>query len=248
MLQRLSHVACVLWVVAVLSSVGAAQADSTVYNANADMIASEAGGSPSGTFGPWTIGWADPLTLPATAPIGDRATYSVSGWGRADNSDATYVCVNSLGAANESLSALTLAKDEMVFHPGNLYVESDGYAVLNWTAPRSGTININTAFRNASTGPAATSAVFVGKNYSWLYGQNYSAVLDSTTTSLSCNLTGISVAAGDIITVDVGSYTDNVGDYVGVFHTITYVPEPASLAMLVTATAGLLCYAWRKRG
>ena len=87
------------------------------------------------------------------------------------------------------------------------------------------------------------------KNYAHpqLFGESYSALLNSTTTSLTSNLTGISVAVGDIITLDIGSYGDNATDYVGVFHTITYVPEPSSMAILGWALVGMLAYAWRKR-
>ena len=128
------------------------QADTTVYNANTDMIASETGASPSATFGDgnvWQIGWADPLTFPAAAVVGSAATSHLSGWGRADSNDASYVVVNSLGATNTAASSWSpLAKDEMVFHPGNPEIESDSYTLLNWTAPRAGKINVTTSFEN----------------------------------------------------------------------------------------------------
>ena len=185
-----------------------------------------------GRSGQWTIGYADPLTLPATAPIGGG---SVAGWGSADADAASYVVVNTTGAAYGASPGLHLAANEIDMHPGN---GSGGisYVLLNWTAPRAGTIGVSTAFEDAMN-DTATCGVWVGKNYSWFFN----GTILPTSTTLTCNAPGISVVAGDVITIDIGndSNSNNLGDHVGVFQTITYAPEPSSMAILVSALVGL---------
>ena len=58
--------------------------------------------------------------------------------------------------------------------------------------------------------------------------------------------TGLAVTAGDTIDFVLG----RVGSGYAVTQlaaTISYVPEPPTLALLVAGLSGLLCYAWRKR-
>jgi hypothetical protein len=242
MSRRMSLVWCVVAAVLVFASAGASRAEQMVYNANTDMVASETSGSPSPTFGQWTIGWADPLTLSGLVVIGDRPTYKLSGWGQADAGWAPYIYVNSLGGTNTLLPSMTPAKDEIGVHPGD-GLTGGYYAFINWTAPRAGMVNIATTFESISNGTSATADVYIMKNYSWLVNGN----IHAGNPTLAYNLTAIPVAANDIITVDVGNGADGNGsDHVGVFHAITYVPEPSSMAILGSALIGMLAYAWRK--
>jgi hypothetical protein len=236
MSRRMGLVVCVVGTVLTFVSAGALQADT----ANLNMIASETGGSPSPTFGPWQIGWADPLTYPAAAPVGGGA---LAGWGEADADWAPYVFVNTTGAPWGSSPGLHLAKDEMGFHPGNV-TDGGGFAILKWTAPMDGKINISTIFEDAN---AATTANYVMLVHGGTYTHLAEGTIDGSHHTLTYNLTGVSVVAGDSILVDVGSNGDNTGDFVGVFHTIDYVPEPSSTAIMASALIGLLAYAWRKR-
>jgi hypothetical protein len=245
---RIPFVAMFLVVLSMCMAVASLHADVS-YNANTDMIVKETGGSPNATFGPWQIGWADDLTLPAAAAVNSTTlfgTAGLSGWGKAADVTSPYVVVNTSGSTYSALGgALNVDAGEMVFHNGPL--TGSNYTLLNWTAWKDGLINIDTLCKQDHAGTAINC--FIGKNIG-KGGAWFSSTLNEISPAhptFESHITNVSVVAGDTIMLDFGYSSGYENNYVGVFHGVTYVPEPCSMMLMATGAIGLLAYAWRKR-
>jgi hypothetical protein len=253
MLRRMHVVMCVVSAVLVFAAAASLQAETMAYSANADMVASENGLSPSGAFGQWKVGYADSVTLPATTAVDSTTVFGsagLSGWGSSADGSSCFVAVNKSGAAYSAMDGdLNVDANELVFHVGSV---SSGlnFSLLNWTAPRAGTVTIDTLCKMDH--PETAINVYIGKNIlggsggGWIVNQHE---VSATYPTFDSSITDVSVVAGDTILLDVGYTGLAANSYLGVFHTITYapIPEPSSMMILASAVIGLLVYAWRKR-
>jgi hypothetical protein len=232
---------------------GAAMALS--YDANAAMVA-DVTGSHANPYGPWHAGYmpngADWVTGSTWFTSANQYQDSAAAGWKVNNPDGTpSVAVNYTGA-DENNGMLSLKKDMIVLAPG-----SDGsMAELRWTAPTSGAVDIHAVFSNAFVPFSATTDFWMQKSPAgggngtgadlFTYG-----TIDSSHQSIAKDVSNVSVAVGDNIYVLVGTHWNgNGGDCTGLQWTITYhpAPEPSSIAIVGSALAALLCYAWRKRG
>jgi hypothetical protein len=226
-------------------------AQAVVYNANTDMVANVTNHNAAlNPYGPWSYGyipnWNDWVTgvhwfnSTADTPVhdGQRAGWHTSG----ATYDYPHVLVNYTGAdLGGPLTGIT--KDMITLNPG----QYGQWVEFRWTAPTAGKVNISSVFSNPLG--TATAEVWMQKNGVNLLGVEDLSI-NSTTPTQTVNLSNVSVAVGDKIYAIVGYGPNNsgLGDTVGLFQSITYVPEPSSIAILGSAMVALLCYVWRKRG
>lgn len=236
MLCKLRIVACVLAAAGMAWSAGMSRAE-TVYNANDAMYASETSGTPSAAFGGvWSVGGRS-----AAASI-DLTLYGVhvgadgySGWAYAADWLSDVVCNVSGGTQSNGLGPKGFH-----FHPTD--GTSADYAVLRWTAPSAGIISTATTF-GALGGTTSTDVHVVLNGVSLFDG--YVTTGGGT---VDASLANVTVAKNDVLDVIVGDGNNGIGgDATGVFHSVTLVPEPSSIAILASSLLGLLAYAWRKR-
>jgi hypothetical protein len=258
-------------VVVVLGLAACAQA-AVIYDAGPEMaayVASGTTGNLAPAFGQWTVGWRAhsaalttnsfnaftagnfQQTTEIASPDLDGCAVWETSW--AENMlGVQYSGSIQWNAGGDEMSTVTLNQmvvDQTVGTGTNM-------PVLRWTAPQDGVISVDTAFRaiceNGTNAPislyllqgrgAASSTIFnatIGPQ-AWVNGDpdNRSRTADASVTAW--------VNAGDVI--DVTSFA---GSYVNLLaidsHMITYVPEPGSVALLISGALGLVCYAWRKR-
>jgi hypothetical protein len=235
------------------SMVGAASA--VTYNANTDMVANVTNNNPAlNPYGPWSYGyfpgWDDWVTGVHWFDSTDTSVHDGqrAGWNKITGEQPLpHVLVNYTGA--DLTGPLTgITKDMITLNPG----QYGNWVEFRWTAPTAGTVDISSTFSN----PLGTATAEVWMQKSPAGGGAGTGVdlfpyltIDSTTPTVTKNISDLSVAVGDKIYVIVGygSNSNGLGDTVGMFQTITYTPEPSSIAILGSAIVGLLCYAWRKR-
>jgi hypothetical protein len=157
-----------------------------------------------------------------------------------------------------------LRPGEVAIFPANL---GWGYTpVIRWTAPEAMTIAIDAAFRghdetttdvhvllngDMTDGPEWGSPTFTGTQLmDGVIDGNYGCVdlsIPQSGTIQEQTYAGvITVAAGDTIDFVVGYGPNHFygGDLTGVTATITTVPEPSTLVILVLGVLGMIC--WRK--
>lgn len=115
--------------------------------------------------------------------------------------------------------------------------EAGGYTTVRWTAPAAGTYGITAAFKDIRNTGDGSSQAYVCVNGAFVF------------TGLA-NAAGVSWSPSQGIEVAVGDTVDfvTVGATVTMLDaTISQVPEPSSILLLVAGILGLSVYAWRKR-
>jgi hypothetical protein len=127
--------------------------------------------------------------------------------------------------------------------------------VIGWTAPITGTVDINWTFALAGSpglvsgdgiglqiGMAVPAGVFPGQDFA------QQAVFPTTAGPMISSITGLSVTTGDTVYWVVDAWaTGGTADITKASITITQVPEPSTLTLLGCALAGLMPFARRKR-
>ena len=208
------------------------------YNANADMVANETGGAPSLPFGDdnvWSLGYRELLTgadfneLPIhqRSPLGKTAT-TLFGWAELDK-DVPFVTVNPTGASggvdrgDNSHGPYPLEPDQIVMHPGWSAISK--YAVLRWTAPRDGVVDVSTRFTALDI---TTADVHLMKNGSSLFDRIVNNAAGAKNVNVNARINQVKVSKGDAIEFVVGPNGICGGDAVGVFHSITYSSDSIS--------------------
>jgi hypothetical protein len=131
------------------------------------------------------------------------------------------------------------------WQPGQLALNPGGsaYALVRWTAPSSGLYDINATFSGLSSIGASTDVHILLDNVSIFN----SAVNGSPAPT---SYSGIqSVLAGDRIdfAVGFGGNGNDQEDVTGLSATITAVPEPGTLGLVVTGLGCLLSFRFLKR-
>ena len=224
MSRRLSFVACVMGVVAILSSASMLQA-TTIYNANDDMYASETGASPSSEFGQWSLGYrADNDTAGGFPYFAVNASATAFNWGWYRNG-ATDMGIKDIGINPDNATA----------------------GVLRWTAPGAGTISTSTMI-NAGVGPDSFGGIDIHLLLNGVSQYDNTFTMEAGVTISASDLT---VATGDVLDLIIGDGSNgNSYDLTGITsHVVTFtpIPEPTTIVLLSYGMFGMLAYAWRKR-
>jgi hypothetical protein len=110
--------------------------------------------------------------------------------------------------------------------------------VVRWTASAAGTYDVSATFTDVSSGGGAA----------YVYGYVNSVQQFSATTSpATWTASALSVVAGHTIDFVAGPEGNGWAIPTRLDATITLVPEPSSIVLLVLGVLGLVCYARRKR-
>jgi hypothetical protein len=226
-------------------------------------------------FGQWSVGYrshstpftTNSFTAYTAAQYKDAAEVdaSLAGIGIWETSWAeNMIGVQYSGSKNWNVpgSAMsTTSVNQMVIDQSVPTPTAGNMPVLRWTAPQDGTIFISTAFRalceNGNNKPidvylykgrdTISSRLFKGTvgPLDWVNQGPEQDPPEDRVRALTSNIT-TSVLAGDVI--DVFSYTTQGVNLLSIdSHVISYVPEPGSIAIVISGLMGLVCYAWKKR-
>lgn len=135
-----------------------------------------------------------------------------------------------------------LLPGHMLLHPGDGSgdLSEDAYAVVRWEAPVAGAFTIDATFTGIFRFGTTTDVHVVRNGVSL-----FDAVIDNDSKTYSDN---IIVALGDTIDFLVGPSTNGfLSDSTELDATLTFVPEPSTLAMWsVVGFVGLLWYRRRR--
>ncbi len=118
-------------------------------------------------------------------------------------------------------------------------------AAIGWKSPIAGVVNAELSVTDLN--------VAEGDGQDWkLFKSGGATALSSGTilnggTSGIITVSNISVASGDMLYLQINAGTTMAGDMTGVTFTVSSVPEPSAITLLVCGLFGLLAYAWRKR-
>lgn len=246
-----------LLVLAVVLGWTAHAAATTIYDPNADMFASETSGSPTTTFGQWTIGYkqvaADISSCTALGEHFANASPAYSGFTTyfdAERYKQVYLAMNTgstaLGGGGEWTPGII---------SGGTAAPST-FSVLRWQAPGAGTVDIAATVGQYLTGDQDVHVVLgsatPGTTGTSLFLDYLNDASSGSKTSVTYAGSSIAVTSNSVIDllIGIGPSGDFGNDCFVVSNyqiSFTAVPEPSSIAIFGSALLGLLAYAWRKR-
>jgi hypothetical protein len=121
-------------------------------------------------------------------------------------------------------------------------------ADVAWKSPITGKVDASFSVTDRNT---AYHPVFDGVTY-WLFkGGNSTAlsqgVMADAGTTGTITVPNITVASGDMLYLQIGPGANCSADLTGINFTVSEVPEPAEMALVISALFSLMAYAWRKR-
>jgi hypothetical protein len=231
--ERMMKTRIVLIAAALLACSLSAQA-TVIYDLAADF--SLANGNPNGvwTYGKYT-GGINPETFVAYDTAGTLAGGTGAGLERWNTGSASDPC-----ALYNPTSATILAPawGNITFASGKFSLSpSSGPSTVRWTAPTDGLVDWSlTAMGIQEIFDPSSVHVY------------YNGTLAKSIWSAGYNVP--STISGDRLAVTAGDQFDIAisGDKLTQLDaTVTYVPEPSTLLLVLSGVAGLLAYAWRER-
>jgi MYXO-CTERM domain-containing protein len=230
-----------------------ASARAQLYDAAADMKADEINndGAENNPNGQWSYGTSDTqggaVTLfpfsEHTDAWGPDPQDALEGYDVGPPNLVAAVTVNVSNApASPCCGVDPVPVDSMWVHPG-----ADGareYAIVQWTAPGDGTIDIDADWVTLDTGDVQFD---IFHNATFLFSSAYPG--GARGTSISHDQLGLSVADGDTIRFSVGNGGAFGSESLAFDATIDFtpVPEPSSIALAALGGLGLIAAIRRRR-
>ena len=233
-------IVCTLVVLAFLSSVYVAQA--TTYDVAADFSATT---NPNGA---WSYGESSTLTSALTLYPNsgkfDPPTINIDVWAGENHPYTPNVSHNGTGSVDTSHPTIIWQIGQFSLHPGD-NVEYDEYSHARWTAPSAGSIDIDAMLTGIDFGSGphlgTTTDVHI-LHYNGIWNILFDGEVDECYGDTSSFSTTVSVGMGDIIdfAVGYGSDQNNTCDTTALSATIDFIPEPATLGLLILGGLALL--------
>jgi hypothetical protein len=236
-------ISSVLAIAALVLGMGVcAQASLITYDATADLYADVALAVPQNPHGVWSYGYRGATNATDLTKLDFLDT---GGWNAGffygGQNAVPAVWINDTGTTQHFDGYLPITTDLVYLHPGGV---NAGVAVLRWTAPEAGIVDISALFSTSSTS-ATVGASLVKDGMAITSG----SIVGGTTNTFDASMSGLAVIAGtklDFCIDDGGNGYGN--DMSSLDLTVTLsIPEPATLSLLALGAIGLVVYAWRKR-
>ena len=197
-----------------------------VYSAAADFSPNA---NPNGV---WTYGWSSTLTSSFILDTAHTNFQGLDFWeGSAPGAYALgypLVYHNGTNSAINYVGTVLVQPGQLVFHPG----PGGEFGIIRFTAPEAGTFELSTAFSGLDfVGPTSTD-VHVLLNGSAIFNGTIEGYGGSSGLSFSKTLT---LAMGDTLDFAVGYGTnhDYAFDSTAINATLSSVPEPSSMALML---------------
>lgn len=139
------------------------------------------------------------------------------------------------------------AASELGVHPFTLPDGTVPYTtVVAWKSPITGIVDVSLSVSSLADGEGAD-----GVGYA-LYQQGNetalkSGLLDPLASSGTLMQSGLAVSTGDMLYLHVAPRGSNAYDFSGITFSVSQVPEPGAMMLLICGVGGLLAYAWRRR-
>ncbi len=203
---------------------------SMIYNAAADWSAAN---NPTGA---WSYGWSTSLASAFNLDSNPFVINGLTAWDDASHQVGLTPNVNHNGTAGViSFSNTVFLPGQLTLHPGSAGEKS----IVRWTAPASGSMDINAVFAGRALNPTTTDIHVLHNSVSLFDGlvNNFNVGHPFSTTS-------IGVAMGDTIDFKVGFGSNNNfnGDTTSLDAVITFnaIPEPNTLTLAMLGILGLI--------
>jgi hypothetical protein len=246
-----------LAVVAALACGSSVLGDTTTWNYASDFSSTTNATSP----GHWVSGYLDGTTVVPYSTYGTAYGGAVAYWIGSDWENQ--------GLVTKNVSASPCDQDGIYWEPGQTVLRvgktaGQGYdghaAIARWTAPANGRYWLNGLFTSQDddgsvqtrtiTIVAGGSTLFTSDPFGGFYGSAAKGYSDRTaganTYASYSSITSVSLTTGQTIDI-IETSLDNASQHnTGIDFTVS-LPEPCSIAMLLSGAIGLLAYAWRKR-